>query len=62
MTPDIQAPRGTQDILPDEQPWWDYVRDTAERLCGEFRYAQIDTPMFECSETWVLAILNSSPW
>ncbi len=47
MTPDIQAPRGTQDILPDEQPWWDYVRDTAERLCGEFRYAQINTPMFE---------------
>jgi histidyl-tRNA synthetase len=47
MTPDIQAPRGTQDILPDEQPWWDYVRDTAARLCREFRYTQIDTPMFE---------------
>ncbi|HEY5625497.1 MAG TPA: histidine--tRNA ligase [Dehalococcoidia bacterium] len=47
MTPDIQAPRGTQDILPEAQPWWDYVRDTAERLCDEFRYAQIDTPTFE---------------
>ena len=47
MTPDIQAPRGTQDILPDEQPWWNHVRETAERLCREFRYAQIDTPMFE---------------
>ena len=47
MTPDIQAPRGTQDILPDEQPWWDHVRDTAERLSEKFRYAQIDTPMFE---------------
>jgi len=47
MTPDIQAPRGTQDILPEEQPWWDHVRDTAERLCEKFRYAQIDTPMFE---------------
>ena len=47
MTPDIQAPRGTQDILPDEQPWWDHVRDTAERICGKFRYARIDTPMFE---------------
>jgi histidyl-tRNA synthetase len=47
MTPDIQAPRGTQDILPDEQPWWDHVRDTAAQLSDRFRYAQIDTPMFE---------------
>ncbi len=47
MAPDIQAPRGTQDILPEEQPWWDYVRETARRLCGEFRYAQIETPTFE---------------
>jgi len=47
MTPDIQAPKGTHDILPSEQPSWDHVRDTAERLCREFRYAQIDTPMFE---------------
>ena len=45
--PDIQAPRGTQDILPEEQPWWDYVRTAAERLCREFRYEQIDTPAFE---------------
>jgi histidyl-tRNA synthetase len=47
MSPDLQAPRGTQDILPEEQPWWDYIRTTIERLCAEFRYEQIDTPMFE---------------
>jgi histidyl-tRNA synthetase len=47
MTPDIQAPRGTQDILPEEQPWWDRVRDTAAQLSERFRYTQIDTPMFE---------------
>lgn len=45
--PQYQAPRGTQDILPEEQPWWDYVRKTAERLCREFRYGAIETPMFE---------------
>jgi histidyl-tRNA synthetase len=33
--------------LPDDQPWWDYVRSTVERLCREFRYASIETPMFE---------------
>ena len=47
MTQDIQAPRGKQDIRPAEQPWWDYVRETAGQLCRKFRYAQIDTPMFE---------------
>lgn len=45
--PQYQAPRGTQDILPEEQPWWDYVRATAERLCSEFRYNAIETPIFE---------------
>jgi histidyl-tRNA synthetase len=45
--PQYQAPRGTQDVLPEDQPWWDYVRATAERLCREFRYAAIETPMFE---------------
>ena len=45
--PQYQAPRGTQDILPEDQPWWDYVRATAERLCREFRYNAIETPIFE---------------
>ncbi len=45
--PEYQAPRGTQDILPEDQPWWDYVRATAERLCREFRYKAIETPIFE---------------
>jgi histidyl-tRNA synthetase len=43
----FQAPRGTQDVLPDEQPWWDYVRDTVRRLCGRFGYGRISTPAFE---------------
>jgi histidyl-tRNA synthetase len=45
--PQYQAPRGTQDVLPEDQPWWDYVRATAERLCRQFHYQQIETPMFE---------------
>jgi histidyl-tRNA synthetase len=42
-----QAPRGTQDILPEDQPWWDYVYKTAARLAREYRYALIETPIFE---------------
>jgi histidyl-tRNA synthetase len=42
-----QAPRGTQDILPEDQPWWDYVYRTAARLAREYRYDPIETPIFE---------------
>jgi len=41
------APRGTADILPDEQPYWRRVIDEAERLCQRYGYARIDTPIFE---------------
>ncbi|HXG35608.1 MAG TPA: ATP phosphoribosyltransferase regulatory subunit, partial [Dehalococcoidia bacterium] len=47
MPQQYKAPRGTQDILPEEQPYWDYVRETASRLAVRFGYERIDTPVFE---------------
>jgi histidyl-tRNA synthetase len=44
---DYKAPRGTQDILPEDQPYWDFVRDTAARLSAVFGYSRIETPVFE---------------
>ncbi len=41
------APRGTADILPEDWPYWRYVRDTAERVCASFGYQRIETPVFE---------------
>ena len=41
------APRGTTDILPEDWPYWKYVRDTAERVCELFGYRRIETPIFE---------------
>ena len=43
----FEAPRGTHDILPSEQPSWRRVTDEAERLCGLYGYRRIDTPAFE---------------
>jgi len=43
----IQAPRGTQDILPAEQPYWDLVRATAAAVAQQYGFQRIDTPMFE---------------
>jgi histidyl-tRNA synthetase len=44
---EYKAPRGTQDILPEDQPYWDFVRDAASRLAGVFGYGRIETPVFE---------------
>jgi histidyl-tRNA synthetase len=48
-----RAPRGTQDILPEEQPYWDYVREAAQRLCRLFGYERIDTPVFEVAALFI---------
>jgi histidyl-tRNA synthetase len=42
-----QAPRGTQDILPDEQPYWRYVEQAAAGVTALYGYQRIDTPVFE---------------
>ena len=45
--PEGKAPRGVADILPDEQPAWEFVRSTAARVAERFGYRRIDTPVFE---------------
>ena len=44
-----RAPRGTQDILPEEQPYWRHVESRAAELCERSGYQRIDTPIFEAS-------------
>jgi histidyl-tRNA synthetase len=45
--PSFEAPRGTHDILPSEQPAWQFVKQEFERLCVLYGYRRIDTPIFE---------------
>ena len=45
--PKFEAPRGTHDILPSEQPRWRQVITEFERLCALYGYCRIDTPVFE---------------
>ena len=46
----IEAPRGTHDILPADQPVWQRVTQEAERLCALYGYRRIQTPGFEDTE------------
>jgi histidyl-tRNA synthetase len=43
----LKAPRGTSDILPQEQAYWDFVEREAASLCQLYGYHRIRTPIFE---------------
>ncbi|HCH36262.1 MAG: histidine--tRNA ligase [Chloroflexi bacterium] len=43
----FQSPRGTADILPQEQALWSYVRSKLTYSADLFGYQRIDTPIFE---------------
>ena len=46
----IEAPRGTHDVLPPDQPLWQKVTGEMERLCALYGYRRIHTPAFEDTE------------
>ena len=46
----IEAPRGTHDVLPRDQPLWQTVTGEMERLCALYGYRRIQTPVFEDTE------------
>lgn len=45
--PRFQAPRGTQDVLPAMQPYWQAVLDAVREVARLHGFQRIDTPMFE---------------
>jgi len=46
----FEAPRGTHDILPSEQPLWQWVTGEMRDVCSLYGYRRIDTPAFEDTE------------
>jgi histidyl-tRNA synthetase len=42
-----QRIKGTQDILPEAEPYWAHVTATAQAIARRFGFEQISTPMFE---------------
>jgi histidyl-tRNA synthetase len=48
--PEIAAPRGTRDILPDEFAARQWLLETHRTLAESFGYRPIETPMFESTE------------
>jgi histidyl-tRNA synthetase len=49
----FEAPRGTHDVLPSEQPLWQRVLGEAERLCALYGYRKVVTPGFEDTDLFI---------
>ena len=43
----FRAPRGTTDLLPEQQAYWRYIEGKAVGLCRKYGFARLDTPVFE---------------
>ncbi len=42
-----QAPRGTEDILPQSEPYWHYITEKALEIARLYGYGRLETPIFE---------------
>jgi len=51
-----QTPRGTRDILPSDQPYWRFIRNTVEKTLEGVGFARIDLPHFENTEIFTRGI------
>jgi histidyl-tRNA synthetase len=45
--PQYQAPRGTQDVLPEDAPYWRFVEAEVQRQAALAGYGEVRTPTFE---------------
>ncbi len=51
-----QAPRGTADILPEDQAYWRYIENKAAEVAQHYGYRRIDTPVFEDAGLFVRGV------
>jgi len=51
-----QAPRGTSDILPQEQAYWRYLEQMVARTAQLYGYQRLDAPVFEDSRLFARSV------
>ncbi len=51
-----QSPKGTLDILPEDQPYWRHVEARARHICALYGYGEIETPVFEYTPVFARGI------
>jgi len=56
MPPLHRSPRGTRDLLPESQPFWDHVEEIAHDISLNYGFSQINTPTFEDTSLFIRGI------
>ncbi|MFN8532493.1 MAG: histidine--tRNA ligase [Dehalococcoidia bacterium] len=51
-----RAPRGMQDILPDDQPDWQHLLHLCDDIAQRYGYRRIDTPLVESTDVFSRAV------
>ena len=51
-----RAPRGTSDILPQEQAYWHYVEQKVINICQLYGYERLDVPTFEITQLFARSV------
>lgn len=51
-----QAPRGTQDILPEDQAYWQWVLGLAREIAARYGFQPIEVPVFEDTEVFARGV------
>ena len=52
----FRTPKGTSDVLPEDQGYWRFFRRNAEEAAVRSGYGRIDTPMFEDARLFVRTV------
>ena len=60
MAEELRTPRGTKDILPDEQKYWRFLNQVVTEKCESFGCGKIETPVFEYAEVFTKSVGASS--
>ena len=60
MSERLQAPRGTYDVLPDDEPARRALESTARRVLESAGYRRIETPAFEATELFARGVGEST--
>ena len=56
----IQAPKGMQEILPEDQKYWRYITKKAENLLEFYGFERIETPVLESTDLFLRAVGEST--
>jgi histidyl-tRNA synthetase len=51
-----RAVRGTQDILPQDGPYWRHLENTIHNLCARYGYRRLEPPIFEETSLFVRGV------